>query len=306
VEQALIEAHDLSFSYGQRTRALSDLNFSLPGGATGLLGPNGAGKTTLVRIIMGLLHVPESCLLVRGMDAMKESRTLKSRIGLVPEKDVMIPQISAVQYVAYAGRLAGLRTNAAMDRAHMVLHFVGLGGDRYRKIDGYSKGMRQRLKLAQALVHDPDFLILDEPTDGMDPKGRDEMLELLHNLATIHGKHLLLCTHLLDDVKRVCTRVLVLSQGKMMGIVDIDIQGEDTDLYALSMAGNIEPFVTMLREKGLRVDVDNDGDGQIALGRGGGDRLVAMAVENDVQILKLIPVRESLEQLFTRLVQKEQ
>lgn len=300
----LLEAHSLSFRYGN-TPALSDLTVSLPSGATGLLGPNGAGKTTLVRIIMGLLRIPKGKLRVHGREVATESKALKAVIGLVPEGEILVPDITAVQYTAYAGRISGLSSTEAMDRAHMVLHYVGLGGDRYRKIDGYSKGMRQRLKLAQALVHDPKLLILDEPTDGMDPKARDEMLDLLKELGDDHGKDLLLCTHLLDDVRRVCRRVLVLSQGRKMGLVDIEMQGKDTDLYAVTMRGPILPFIDFLKSHGFKVDVDADGEGQIALARGAADQFIEHAVSRSVQIRRLVPLRESLEEVFTRLVGKD-
>jgi len=300
----LLEAHNLCFSYGHR-KALDGLTFSMPEGATGLLGPNGAGKTTLVRLIIGLLPSPEGTLRVEGKDVSRHARELRSRIGLVPEGDILVPRISAVAYVAYAGRISGLPGRMAMDRAHMVLHHVGLGAERYRKVEEYSKGMRQRLKLAQALVHDPPFLILDEPTDGMDPQGRDEILELLRDLTVTHEKNILLCTHILDDVQKVCHSVLVISKGKSMGFANINGVLGDGDLYSISITGQFERFVDILHSHGIHGSVDTDGEGQVTLAEGDVDRLFELAWNNGVSLRRVVPVRESLSQLFTRLVREQ-
>ncbi len=301
----LLEADRLRYSYGKR-KALDGLTFSMPEGATGLLGPNGAGKTTLVRLIMGLLPAPQGRLSVRGEDAALCSKELRARIGLVPEGDILVPKVSAVAYVAYAGRLAGLSSRVAMDQAHMVLHHVGLGAERYRKIEEYSKGMRQRLKLAQALVHDPSLLILDEPTDGMDPQARDEILELLHNLVSEHGKSILLCTHILDDVQRVCRHVLVISHGRSMGLIDIaNGSGGEGDLYSVSLQGDLDRFHGVLEEHGIKAHIDTDGEWQVSLVKGDVDRLVELAWNSGVELRQVLPVRESLDQLFTRLVGKD-
>jgi ABC-2 type transport system ATP-binding protein len=300
----LLEASHLSFRYGRR-KALDDLTFSMPTGATGLLGPNGAGKTTLVRLVMGLLPSPEGALHVEGKDVAHYARELRSRIGLAPEGDILVPRISAVAYVAYAGRISGLPARVAMDRAHMVLHHVGLGAERYRKVEEYSKGMRQRLKLAQALVHDPPFLILDEPTDGMDPQGREEVLELLRDLTSTHGKNILLCTHILDDVQKVCQSVLVISKGKSMGFADIDGTLGEGDLYSISVTGPADQFVDLTRSHGIHGTIDADGEGQVTLGEGDVDRLFERAWQRGICIRRVVPVRESLSQLFTRLVSEE-
>ncbi|MCU0612067.1 MAG: ABC transporter ATP-binding protein [Candidatus Eisenbacteria bacterium] len=301
---ALIEARELSFHYGSRA-ALDSVSFSVPEGATGLLGPNGAGKTTLVRLIVGHLPVSPGRLWVQGTDAADNSRILRAAIGLAPEGDVLVPGLSGVAYVAYAGRLSGLSRRTAMDRAHMSLHHVGLGADRYRRVEEYSKGMRQRLKLAQALVHDPPFLILDEPTDGMDPKGRDEMLELLANLAVDHRKNLLLCTHILDDVQRVCQRALVISRGKSMGVVDLASASNPVDTYAVSLAGAVDAFAASAAAHGVGLRVDASGEGEITFARGEVDSVVAMARMAGAEVQRLIPARERLEDMFARLVRPE-
>ncbi|MBN1424826.1 ABC transporter ATP-binding protein [Candidatus Fermentibacteria bacterium] len=300
----LIEADDVTFRYGSRT-ALDGLSFSLPHGATGLLGPNGAGKTTLVRLIVGHLPVGVGKLWVQGLDAALDSCALRATLGLAPEGDVLVPGLSGVAYVAYAGRLAGLSSRAAMDRAHMALHHVGLGADRYRRVEEYSKGMRQRLKLAQALVHDPSFLILDEPTDGMDPGGRDEMLELLANLVVEHGKNMLLCTHILDDVQRVCQRALVISKGKAMGCVELDRAARGVDTYQVVLTGAVQGFADSVRQHGVTIRVDDEGEGDISIPQGEVDTVIALGREAGVEFRRLLPARERLEDLFARLVRTE-
>ena len=166
--------------------------------------------------------------------------------------------------------------------------------------------MRQRLKLAQALVHDPPFLILDEPTDGMDPQGRDEVLELLSDLTVAHGKNILLCTHILDDVQKVCHSVLVISKGKSMGFADINGVLGEGDLYSISITGPSERFVEILRSHGIHGSIDAEGEGQVALADGDVDRLFELAWQNGMSVRRVIPVRESLSQLFTRLVREQE
>jgi ABC-2 type transport system ATP-binding protein len=299
----LVDAKDLTFRYGSRA-ALDDLSFSLPEGATGLLGPNGAGKTTLVRLMVGHLPVASGSLRVLGMDAATNARGVRGCVGLAPEGDILLPGLSAVAYVAYAGRLSGLDRRTAMDRAHMALHHVGLGAERYRRVEEYSKGMRQRLKLAQALVHDPPFLILDEPTDGMDPKGREEMLDLLRALATEHRKNMLLCTHILDDVQRVCDRALVIAKGKAIGLVEL-FAAARAGTYALSLTGDVQRFAQAASRSGATVEVDSSGEGSITIPHGEVDAVVALARSSGAEIRRLIATRDRLEDMFARLVRPE-
>src|SRR5262245_53445997 len=177
----------VSVRYG-RNQALREVTAVFPGGAVGLLGPNGAGKSTMIKSLLGFV-VPESgAMTVLGLDVRTSPLRIRARIGYMPETDGHIPGMNAVSFVAYCGELAGLPRADAMQRAHEVLYYVGLGEARYRNVETYSTGMKQRIKLAQALVHDPDLLFLDEPTNGMDPKGRDEMLELIRDIA--HNKGL--------------------------------------------------------------------------------------------------------------------
>ena len=177
----LVECQDLAVSYGL-VQALSGVSGVFQPGPTGLLGPNGAGKTTLLKTLLGFLTPDRGKLTAFGLDPTREALEVRRRLGYMPEQDCHIAGMTASAFVAFAGELSGLPRDEAISRAHEVLYYVGLGEARYRNVETYSTGMKQRIKLAQALVHDPDLLLLDEPTNGMDPKGREEMLELIRDL----------------------------------------------------------------------------------------------------------------------------
>ena len=209
---AVVQLERVSVKYG-RQAALRDVDASFPPGAVGLLGPNGAGKSTMLKALLGFVPPDSGQMQVLGLDVRKSPLEIRARLGYMPETDAHIPGMNAVSFVAYCGELAGLPQTDAMQRAHEVLYYVGLGEARYRNLETYSTGMKQRIKLAQALVHDPDLLFLDEPTNGMDPKGRDEMLELIRDIALNKGINLILSSHLLPDVESTCDYVVVLDKG---------------------------------------------------------------------------------------------
>src|SRR6188472_2247034 len=200
--------------YGNN-RALRNVSARFAQGAVGLLGPNGAGKSTMLKALLGFVKPSEGRMTVLGMNVAEQPMEIRGRIGYMPESDAHIPGMNAVSFVAYCGQLAGLPAVDAMQRAHEVLYYVGLGEARYRNVDTYSTGMKQRIKLAQAIVHDPDLLFLDEPTNGMDPKGRDEMLELVRDLGHNKGVSLILSSHLLPDVEYTCDHVVVMNKAQV-------------------------------------------------------------------------------------------
>jgi len=209
---SVVKLERVSVRYG-RQLALRDVNASFPSGAVGLLGPNGAGKSTMLRALLGFVVPEQGQMRVLDLDVKHSPLKIRSRIGYMPESDAHIPGMNAVSFVAYCGELSGLPHADAMQRAHEVLYYVGLGEARYRNVETYSTGMKQRIKLAQALVHDPDLLFLDEPTNGMDPKGREEMLELIRDIAHNKGLSLILSSHLLPDVEYTCDYVVVMDKG---------------------------------------------------------------------------------------------
>src|SRR5260221_6016964 len=209
---AVVQLDGVTVIYG-KNQALKNVSAKFAKGAVGLLGPNGAGKSTMLKALLGFVKPDQGRMSVLDLDVAKAPMAIRARIGYMPESDAHIPGMSAVTFVAYCGELAGLPRADAMQRAHEVLHYVGLGEARYRNLETYSTGMKQRIKLAQALVHDPDLLFLDEPTNGMDPKGRDEMLELIRDIAHNKGINLILSSHLLPDVQHTCDYVVVLDKG---------------------------------------------------------------------------------------------
>ena len=211
----LAELKDVSKTYGSHP-ALASTDLRIERGCTGLLGPNGAGKTTLLRILMGLMRPDAGEVRVLGERVEPGSPALRRRIGYVPEGEAQFPDLTGIQAVAYAGRLSGMARTDALQRGHQVLDYVGLGEARYRAVAGYSTGMRQRLKIAQALVHDPELLILDEPTEGVDPTARNEILALLDELVRVHKVQVILSTHLLSDVERLAQHGVVLHQGRVV------------------------------------------------------------------------------------------
>ncbi len=210
----VLELAELTVRYGRFT-ALDRVSASFDGGALALLGPNGAGKSSMLRSILGLVRPASGVVRLFGEDTEKKGALMRRRVGYMPERDSWVPGVSAVRGLAHLAEICGLLPSDAMLRAHDTLHFVGLGEERYREVSSFSTGMRQRYKLAAALVHDPDLLFLDEPTNGLDPRGRVRMLGLIDRVRKEHGKHLIIASHLLPDVEMLCDSVWVLDEGVM-------------------------------------------------------------------------------------------
>jgi ABC-2 type transport system ATP-binding protein len=216
----VVQADNLSVRYGKNF-ALNDVTAVFPQGAVGLLGPNGAGKSTLLKSLLGFLVPVKGSMRVLGLDVASAALEIRERIGYMPESDAHIPGMNAVSFVAYCGQLSGLPATDAMQRAHEVLYYVGLGEARYRNVETYSTGMKQRIKLAQALVHDPDLLFLDEPTAGLDPIGAAHYDELVKGLNKSLGVTILMVTHDLDSLYAVCDRIAVLLDKRVVvGTID--------------------------------------------------------------------------------------
>ena len=205
---------NLTVTYGSFT-ALSDFSADIPEGCVGLLGPNGAGKTTLIKTLLGFVEPAAGSASVLGSDIVREPRQVRQKVGLMPEQDCHIPGMSAVQFVSYAGELAGMPADQALRRAHESLEYCGLGEARYRNVETYSTGMKQRIKLAQAIVHGPKLLLLDEPTNGLDPAGREDMLDLVRDVSHGKGVNVIVSSHLLPDIERVCDEVIVVVGGHL-------------------------------------------------------------------------------------------
>src|SRR5436305_5058678 len=256
----VVTLDDVTVEYG-RNRALNGVTASFSSGAVGLLGPDGAGKSTMIEPLLGFIVPTQGKMRVLGLDVAVSPLEIRARIGYMPESDAHIPGVNAVEFVSFCGQLAGLPASDATQRAHEVLYYVGLGEARYRKVDTYSTGMKQRIKLAQALVHDPDLLFRDEPTNGMDPKGRDEMLELVHDLAHNKNVNLILSSHLLPDVEHVCDQVVVMDKGLIAAAGPIEALKQPRGrMYELRVKthGDLETFFAHLTAAGLECHSTDD------------------------------------------------
>ncbi|MBM4130501.1 ABC transporter ATP-binding protein [bacterium] len=255
-QQTGIRVSALTFAYLTEP-VLKGVEFSLAKGAIGLLGPNGSGKTTLLRCLLGQVPLERGRVEVLGWDMAAQAKAARAGLGWMPERGGVIPGLSGVGLVAHMGELSGLPARDAMQRAHEVLHYVGLADERYRSCQDYSQGMKQRLKLAQALVHDPEWLFLDEPTSGLDPRGRVAVLELIRDLAWNKGLGVILSTHLLADVEAVCHEILVLRAGELLARETVDGHTRQArQVFEVEGFGNEESFVAGLRDLGCEFEQD--------------------------------------------------
>ncbi len=292
------QVQDLGGSSGL-VQALAGVSGEFPAGPTGLLGPNGAGKTTLLKTLLGFLNPDGGRMSAFGLDPTREPLEVRRRLGYMPEQDCHLPGMSASAYVAFAGELSGLPRSEAISRAHEVLYYVGLGEARYRNVETYSTGMKQRAKLAQALVHDPDLLLLDEPTNGLDPKGREEMLTLIHDIATRRQMSLILCSHLLRDVERVCENVIVLNQGQVARAGTIrELTGPRRQTYDVRFKGDATSVLTDLKDLGGDWREGEDGVRLFLPDGKGPETIFRLAKECGVQVRHLRPGAETLEDVF--------
>jgi ABC-2 type transport system ATP-binding protein len=297
----VVELDGVSVRYGAEW-ALRDVSATFSAGAVGLLGPNGAGKTTLIKSVLGFLAPDLGSMRVLGLDVRAAPLRIRGRVGYMPESDAHFPNMNAVAFVACCGELCGLPRADAMQRAHEVLYYVGLGEARYRNIDQYSTGMKQRIKLAQALVHDPDLLFLDEPTNGMDPKGRDEMLELIRDIAHNKGMNLILSSHLLPDVEYTCDHVVVLDRGVIATAGPIaDLKGTGGQLFEVRIKGPVAGFRERLRAAGLECHEADDEVMRILVpDEHGAAFLFRLAADEGVQVRHLRASVATLEDVFAR------
>ena len=305
----LLELDRITRTFGGFT-ALADVTLRLPPGRTGLLGPNGAGKSTLLKILMGL--IPPTSGTGRVLDQplggdrdAVNNWQLRRRIGFMPEAEALVPGLTGIEYVGLAGELCGMPRRQAQRRAHEVLSYLQLEEARYRKVEQYSAGMKQRVKLAQALVHDPPVLLLDEPTSGLDPAGRDAMLKLVVELGTEHGKSVVLSTHLLADVQAVCERVVIMAGGRVRGEGPVDdLCRVRQDRFRLRVQGDPARFREDLENEGVAVLADNgQGEWRVVVPAGWSNLgFFKLADLNDVVIRALVRDDETLEELFLRAV----
>ncbi len=303
----LVDIHNLSRSYG-RVQALRDVTLSLEPGTIGLVGNNGAGKSTLLKVLLGLLTPDTGGGTILGCDIRHATSTLRGRVGYMPEAAAIVPVLKGVEFVTLAGDLYGMPHRDARRRAHEVLNYVGLGELRYRRLEEYSTGNVQRLKLAAALVHDPQLLLLDEPTNGLDPDGRLAMLQLIEDLITETGKSVILCTHLLGDVERLCQQIVVLHQGTVIRSGTMSsLRAAVANRYEVAWQGPGEVFLGGLRAAGVEVSLNSHPQKAMVVVPSGwsNTRFFALAQASDVVLTELKPDEEDLERLFFRVTEQE-
>lgn len=300
----LLELRRITHFYG-RVRALSGVDLAVEHGAIGLVGQNGAGKSTLLQILLGLIRPTEGSAVVLGHEVRTAGLQLRGRVGYMPERNALIPGLNGIEYVALAGELCGMPRKQALRRAHEMLSDLGLEDARYRKLEQYSLGMVQRLKLAATLVHDPDLLLLDEPTSGLDPEGRTAMLRLLESLARRPGKSLILATHLLGDIERVCRSAIILKQGQVVSVGLIDqLRLAQPRAFRLQWEGESARFLAGLQSQGVQVNEAGQANrAQVVVPENWLTRnFFAEAQRQCVQITRLEPDEEDLQAVYQRMV----
>jgi len=300
----LFQLSDVTHFYGG-VCALREVSLAVEPGAIGLVGQNGAGKSTLMQILLGLIRPSQGTAQVLGQDVRTGGIQLRGSIGYMPERDATVPGLNGIEYAALAGELCGMSRKQALRRAHETLSWLGMEEARYRRLEQYSVGMKQRLKLAATLVHDPDVLLLDEPTAGLDPDGRADMLSLLSSLAARPNKSLVLSSHLLGDVERVCTSAVVLDQGEVVGMGPIeDMCRSRRTCYRIRWEGEGDGFLNDLDELGCDVRLeDRPNEARVMVAHDWTTRtFFATAGWHAVLLTGLEPEEEDFEAVYHRLI----
>ncbi|MBH77593.1 MAG: ABC transporter [Dehalococcoidia bacterium] len=293
----LIELHGLTKQY-PRVRALDSLDLTLDAGVIGLVGANGAGKSTLLKILLGLLPATEGSARVLDMDVHIQGREIRNLVGYMPEHDCLPPDLSATEFVTHLGEISGLPRPAARERTAETLRHVGLFEERYREMGSYSTGMKQRVKLAQAIVHDPRLIFLDEPTNGLDPAGREEMLDLVRRTGQEFGIAVLMSSHLLGEIERVCDWLMVIDEGKLKKSGAVAEFTQTLGALEVEVEGDAATLVKALRERGF----DARGGGTLAYvalqEAEPYDAIRDCLVEMEMGLVRLEQRRQSLEDIF--------
>ncbi|HSR52269.1 MAG TPA: ABC transporter ATP-binding protein [Acidobacteriota bacterium] len=305
--EPIIELESLSLNFG-KLQVLKELNGALAGRAFGLLGPNGAGKSTLLRTLMGFHKPTSGTARVFGKDIRTHAKTNRQDIGFMPENDAFIADMSAIRFVRMLAELSGMPPRMALEKAHEALHFVGLGEARYRKLGEYSLGMKQKAKLAQALVHGPRLLILDEPTNGLDPPARSSMLKLIREIRDSNKVHVIISSHLLADVEEVCEEVVILKEGRLVVYCNLE-QERRANRKFLEMetrGQRQDEFVEKIRELGVEVAQVGRRVIKMVLPENVAIRdLYSLASDREVQIRRLDYKRDSLQDIFLKAMETD-
>jgi ABC-2 type transport system ATP-binding protein len=295
----LLSTFELTKRYPGDVTALDGLTLELEPGIIGLVGANGAGKSTFLKIILGLLAPTSGSLTVLDFDATQNGPELRQYLGYIPEFDCLPPDQTAADLVTHMARVSGLPATAARERAAEMLRHVGLYDERYRQIGGYSTGMKQRVKLAQALVHDPKLLLLDEPTNGLDPAGRSDMLDLIRRTGHEFGISVIVASHLLSEIEQVCEYLVAIDAGRLLRAASVESFTRETELLVVEVVGDPDAFRQALAAKGLAARAGAGGSILITLGGESPFDIVRdTAAEMDVGLMRVARRRDRLEDLF--------
>jgi ABC-2 type transport system ATP-binding protein len=295
---SLIRTQGLTKRFGAVT-AVDDLTVDVAPGVVGLVGANGAGKSTFLKMLLGLVPATSGSAQLLDLDIATEGTAIRERVGYMPEHDCLPPDVTATEFIVHMARMSGLPTTAARERSADTLRHVGLYEERYRPMGGYSTGMRQRVKLAQALVHDPDLVMLDEPTNGLDPAGRDDMLGLIRRIGAEFGISVLVTSHLLGELERVCDSVVVIDGGRLLRHSSTVDMTTETAALLVEVDGDVAPLVALLEQRGVpcrshgrQLEVQLDDDALYDLLRDGVARL-------DLGLVRMERRRHRMSELFT-------
>ncbi len=303
---AVIELEGITKDYGS-FRALDDVSFVVETGITGLLGPNGAGKSTLIKVLLGLLRTTSGRGRLLNYEVGRQFRDIRANVGYMPEDDCFFHGLTGVESVQFSAQLSQFPQLEGLRRSHEILDFCGIGQERYRAVETYSTGMRQKLRFAQAIVHDPPVLVFDEPTSGLDPAERESMLNRIKLLARDHGKAVLLCTHILPDVQTISDAVVILARGRVQVADRLQELSRPTKpSLQVQLTGEAAGFVSQLREQGLNVETTRNGtlviegpQHELA------DHVWRIARQSGVGVRSIAPSRNSLDEIFLAAVQEQ-
>ncbi|PWU11661.1 MAG: hypothetical protein C5B50_22935 [Verrucomicrobia bacterium] len=300
---AVIETENLNKVFGSQ-RALDGVTVRVAPGAIGLLGPNGAGKSTFMKCLLQLLPMTSGSARLLGREVGREGREIRKRVGYTPEQDCHIPGMAGCEYVTYCAQLCGLPFQAARQRAHEMLDFVGMGQERYRKADTYSTGMKQRLKLAQAIVHDPEIVFLDEPTNGLDPKGQAQILDLIQSLWKQFGITVVLSSHLLHDVDRICEQIIIIARGRVLVHDTLEnLKARKRGAAEVVLAGDPGRLQSACAQRQWPCELLVNGHVRVEHKADSLNPLLALLNEIKLPPLELIPSPNALEETFVQALE---
>ena len=306
MSEAVIETKDFSKTFGSQ-KALDSVTVKVPPGAVGLLGPNGAGKSTFMKCLLQLIPYSNGSARLLGKEVGREGREIRMRVGYNPEQDCHVPGMAGCEYVTYCAQLCGIPFQAARQRAHEMLDFVGMGQERYRKIDTYSTGMKQRLKLAQAIVHDPEIVFLDEPTNGLDPKGQAQILDLVQSLWTVHGISVVLSSHLLHDVDRICEQIIIIARGKVLVHDSLArLKARRKGAAEVAVDSRADELRQAFQKQGWPAEILLNGRVKVEHGSQDLNPLMTLMAAIGISPLEVIPSPNALEEMFVQALETAQ